>query len=403
MNRMKPDHILCHYAEIGLKGGNRRFFEKRLKENIKEALKIQCPESYEYVKRIRGRILIQLTDKGKRSLDEIEPVLGNTFGIAYFAFARLSEQEMESLKRDSLEVLSGLQFDSFRVTARRGDQSIPFGTQDVNEKVGSFIVENLGKKVDLSNPDVACHIDLVQRYAFIYTKKIAGRGGLPVGISGKVVAMVSGGIDSPVATYYAMKRGAHVVFLHFHSVPYTSRASIDKVREVVDMLKKFQPRSRLLLVKFAPIQKEIMLKTAARFRVILYRRLMFRIAEAIAKRENAHAIVTGESLGQVASQTLENMEVIEHVVKMPILRPLVGFDKQEIVDMARDLGTYEISIQPDQDCCSLFLPKRPSTGARLEDVEKTEEALDIDMLVDAALDDLEHSGIKESRSEEETV
>lgn len=383
---MKPDHIICHYSEIGLKGKNRRFFENKLKENIKEVLKTHCPDTFEFVKRIHGRILLGLKEKGQEYLDDITDILRNTFGIAYFAIAYESKQEMEALKHDSHNLLSKVTFDSFRITARRGDRSIPFPTRKVNEEVGAYIVEQLGKKVNLGNPDVSCHIDLVEKYAFLYTERIPGRGGLPVGISGKVVAMLSGGIDSPVASYYAMKRGAHVAFLHFHSVPYTSRASIEKVREVVEMLKKFQSRAKIFFTEFAPIQKEIMLKTEPRFRVILYRRFMFRIAEAIARKENAHAIVTGESLGQVASQTLENMEVIEEVTKIPILRPLVGFDKQEIIDRALDIGTYEISIQPDQDCCSLFVPKRPATRARLKDVVKTEEVLDVNVLVNAAVD-----------------
>lgn len=383
---MKPDHIICHYAEIGLKGKNRRFFEDKLKENIKTALKTECPETYTSVKRLRGRILIELTEKGQESPEVMAEALKDTVGIAYFALAHESRQDMEVLKNDSLELLVHLRFDSFRITARRGNRSIPFSARMVNEDVGAHIVQHLGKKVNLSRPEATCYIDLVEDRAFLYTEKIAGRGGLPVGISGKVLVMVSGGIDSPVASYYAMKRGAHAVLLHFHSVPYTSRASIDKVKEVMEILKKFQPRMTLFLCQFAPIQKEIMLKTEPKFRVILYRRFMFRIAEALAQRERAHAIVTGESLGQVASQTLENMEVIENVTQMPVLRPLIGFDKQEIVDRAREIGTYEISIQPDQDCCSVFLPRHPATRARLRDVEKAEEALDVGGLLNAAMD-----------------
>jgi len=388
-SRMSWDYIICHYAEIGLKGKNRRFFENKLKENIKISLKIHCPDSFDTVKRIHNRILIELTKNGRKSVNNIASILRNTFGIAYFAFARESKQDLDILKNDSLEMLSKLTFDSFRITARSGDRSTPLRAKEMNEKIGAYIIEHLGKKVDLGNPEVTCFIDLVQHYAFIYSEKISGRGGLPVGISGKVVVMLSGGIDSPVASYFAMKRGAHVVFLHFHSVPYTSRASIDKVREVMEVLKKFQPRVKLILVEFAPIQKEIMLETEPKYRVLLYRRFMLRIAEAFTKKENAHAIVTGESLGQVASQTLENIEVIEKVTDIPVLRPLIGFDKQEIVDLAREIGTYEISIQPDQDCCSLFVPKRPATKARIQDVEKTEEVLDIFSLVNRAVENVE--------------
>ena len=382
---MKPDYAVCHYAEIGLKGKNRRFFEDRLKENIKEGLKTRCPGAHQFVKRIHNRILIKLTEKGEEFLDDIAEVLKNTFGIAYFAFVRESKQEMEALKDDCIEILSDLTFDSFRITARRGDHSIPLKTQQMNEVVGAHVLEHLGKKVNLGSPDLTCYIDLVQTYAFIYTQKIRSKGGLPVGVSGKVVAMVSGGIDSPVASYYAMKRGATVIFLHFHSVPYTTRASIEKVREIILVLNRFQLRARLFLVELAPIQEEIMMKTNAKLRVILYRRFMFRIAEMIAGNEGAHAIVTGESLGQVASQTLDNMEVIERVTKIPILRPLIGFDKQEIINLAKVIETYEISIQPDQDCCSLFVPKHPAIKGRIDDVTEAERVLEIEPLVQKAV------------------
>lgn len=205
--------------------------------------------------------------------------------------------------------------------------------------------------------------------------------------------MLSGGIDSPVAAYYSMKRGAGVTFVHFHSMPYTTRASIDKVHELIQALNSFQYRAKLFLIELAPIQKEIMAETPARYRVIFYRRFMFRITEAVARRERAHAVVTGESLGQVASQTLENMDVIESVTTIPILRPLIGMDKQEIIDVARDIGTYEISILPDQDCCSLFLPERPATKARLADVAEAEEVLNVEGLVKEALDTAESVNI----------
>ena len=207
-----------------------------------------------------------------------------------------------------------------------------------------------------------------------------------MGVSGKVIVMLSGGIDSPVAAYLAMKRGATVIFVHFHSVPYTTPASIEKVREMITTLNRFQFRSKLYLVELAPIQKQIMTDTAPRYRVLLYRRFMFRIAEQIAGKENAHALVTGESLGQVASQTLENMEAVGRVTDMSILRPLIGFDKQEIIDRAQDIGTYDISIQPDQDCCSLFVPKRPATKARSEQLIKQENSLNVEELVEAGVE-----------------
>ncbi|MFQ6616616.1 MAG: tRNA uracil 4-sulfurtransferase ThiI [Fidelibacterota bacterium] len=382
---VKPDVILCHYGEIGVKGKNLRFFEERLRDNIRSTLDGHCPGTYASVRRVHRRILVTLSEGGRSSVDEVSGALKNVFGLAYFAFAVRSRQNLDDLKKDSIRVLSPLKFETFRITARRGDKSIPFTSRSVNETVGAHVVGELGKKVQLKEPDVTCYVDLFQKSAFIYTRKVPGPGGLPVGVSGKVVGMISGGIDSPLACHYAMKRGAQVVFVHFHSVPYTNRASIDKVMEVVQLLRKFQITARLFLVKLAPIQEEIMVNTPARFRVLLYRRFMFRIGDAIARQEKAHALVTGESLGQVASQTLENMEVIEVVTDLPVLRPLVGLDKQEIVDQAQGIGTYAISIQPDQDCCSVFVPRHPATRSSPEEVARAEVDLDVNRLVDEAV------------------
>ena len=381
---MKFDHILCHYSEIGLKGKNRRFFEDRLRKNILEAIKIRCVDSSVSVKRYYGRLVIELKQKGA-DLDCIKKALTDVTGLAYFAPAFESKQDLNILKKDAHALFSDANFESFRITARRGSSNIPLKVRTVNDEVGTHIVDTMNKKVNLTQPDANCYVDMFEDKAFVYLQRISGQGGLPVGVSGKVIAMLSGGIDSPVAAYLAMKRGATVVFVHFHSVPYTTPASIEKVREMITTLNHFQFRSKLYLVELAPIQKRIMTDTTPRYRVLLYRRFMFRIAEQIAGKENAHALLTGESLGQVASQTLENMEAVGRVTDMSILRPLIGFDKQEIIDRAQDIGTYDISIQPDQDCCSLFVPKRPSTKARSEQLIKQEDLLNVKQLVEAGV------------------
>ena len=382
---MKFDHILCHYSEIGLKGKNRRFFEDRLRKNILEAIKIRCVDSSVSVKRYHGRLVIELKQKGA-DLDCIKKALTDVTGLAYFAPAFESKQDLNILKKDAHALFSDANFESFRITARRGSSNIPLKVRTVNDEVGTHIVDTMNKKVNLTQPDANCYVDMFEDKAFVYLQRISGQGGLPVGVSGKVIAMLSGGIDSPVAAYLAMKRGATVVFVHFHSVPYTTPASIEKVREMITTLNRFQFRSKLYLVELAPIQKQIMTETTPRYRVLLYRRFMFRIAEQIAEKENAHALLTGESLGQVASQTLENMEAVGRVTDMSILRPLIGFDKQEIIDKAQDIGTYDISIQPDQDCCSLFVPKRPSTKARSEQLIKQENLLNVKQLVEASVE-----------------
>ena len=382
---MKFDHIPCHYSEIGLKGKNRRFFEDRLRKNILEAIKIRCVDSSVSVKRYHGRLVIELKQKGA-DLDCIKEALKDVTGLAYFAPAFESKQDLNTLKKDAHALFSDANFESFRITARRGSSNIPLKVRTVNDEVGTHIVETMKKKVNLTQPDANCYVDMFEAKAFVYPERIPAQGGLPVGLSGKVIVMLSGGIDSPVAAYLAMKRGATVIFVHFHSVPYTTPASIEKVREMITTLNRFQFRSKLYLVELAPIQKQIMTDTAPRYRVLLYRRFMFRIAEQIAGKENAHALVTGESLGQVASQTLENMEAVGRVTDMSILRPLIGFDKQEIIDRAQDIGTYDISIQPDQDCCSLFVPKRPATKARSEQLIKQENSLNVEELVEAGVE-----------------
>jgi len=392
---MVPTHILCHYGEIGTKGKNRRQFERKLKDNMKAGLKATCPGSYVEIRTVRGRIVIELSKIGRESLDSMKEVLRNTFGLVYFAPATRMEQKKEILEAAALELVKTLPGESFRITTRRSDPNIPLSTQKMNEEIGAAVVEKFGKKVNLTQPDVNCHIDLVEDSAFVYAHRIDGFGGLPVGMGGKVLSMISGGIDSPVATWQMMKRGAFINYLHFHSVPYTSDASIKKVLDVIKVFQKHQLRATLFLAELAPIQEEVIEKCHEKYRIILYRRFMFRIAEALAKREGAHAVITGESLGQVASQTIENMETIEAVTSMPILRPLVGMDKQEIVNRSKEIGTYDISILPDEDCCAYFQPKQPATKATVEQLQKAEENLDVEALVEGALDSL-HKKVIES-------
>ncbi|MFQ6608544.1 MAG: tRNA uracil 4-sulfurtransferase ThiI [Fidelibacterota bacterium] len=391
---METTHFICHYGEIGTKGKNRRHFEKKLKDNIKAGLTSACPGSYRETRSIRGRIVIELTDKGGQSLKTIYEVLRNTFGLVYFAPATRLVAKKEILEAEALGIISELPGKSFRITTRRSDKNIALSPQKLNEEIGAAVVEKLGKKVNLSYPDVNFHIDLVNDVAFVYTSRISGPGGLPVGIGGKVLSMISGGIDSPVASWFMMKRGAHINYLHFHSIPYTSDASVRKVQKVIDIFLKHQLRTKLFLVELAPIQEEVIEKCPEKYRILLYRRFMFRIAESLARRERAHAVITGESLGQVASQTIENMETIEAVTSIPILRPLVGMDKQEIVNKSKDIGTYETSILPDEDCCALFLPRQPATKATVKQLEQAEENLDVNTLVKGALESLQQEVIE---------
>ena len=386
---MEFDTILCHYAEVGLKLGNRRFFENWLRQNIKAALNRTIPNKKFTVQRLYGRIMIELDDDPIINQEEITQALSNTFGLAYFAFAKYVAQEIKGIREMALAALQDKEFDTFKIKTRRPDQQFLFNAQQVNEDVGAFILSKMDKTVQLKDPDITCYIDIVQGAVYIYTEKIPGPGGLPTGANGKVVGLLSGGIDSPVASILAMKRGAAVTFVHFHSVPLTTEESIEKVKQITTVLSHYQSRIHLYLVALTPIQKEIMVKTKEKYRIILYRRFMFRIAEIIARKEKARALVTGESLGQVASQTLDNIAAIEAVSSMPILRPLIGLDKLEIINLAKDYGTYDISILPDQDCCSLFLPKSPATKAKKQFIEAEEENLAVDNLVQDAIDSIE--------------
>ena len=386
---MEFDTILCHYAEVGLKLGNRRFFENWLRQNIKAALNRAIPSKKFTVRRLYGRIMIELDDDPIKNRKEITQALSRTFGLAYFAFAKYVVQEIKGIREMALVALQDKEFDTFKIKTRRPDQQFLFTAQQVNEDVGAFILSKMDKTVQLKDPDITCYIDIVQGSVYIYTEKIPGPGGLPTGANGKVVGLLSGGIDSPVASILAMKRGAAVIFVHFHSVPLTTEESIEKVKQITTVLSHYQSRIHLYLIALTPIQKEILVKTKEKYRIILYRRFMFRIAEIIARKEKARALVTGESLGQVASQTLENIAVIETVSSMPILRPLIGLDKQEIMDLAKEYGTYDISILPDQDCCSLFLPKNPATKAKKQYIEAEEENLAMDNLVQEAMDSID--------------
>lgn len=382
------NYIVCHYGEIALKGGNRKFFEEKLVGNIKIALQNQTSKSFEFIKRISGRILIKLAQNGQLSdvSGQMSNVLKNIFGIVHFSFAVSTEQNIESIQKAALVLLKEKKFKTFRISAKRAEKKFPLNSQQINEKVGAFIIKKLGKKVDLENPDITVFIEIVEKSAFIYLEKIKGPGGLPAGSSGKGIVLLSGGIDSPVASYFAQKRGVETIYLHFHSYPFTSKNSIEKVKQLVAILNKFQQKSKLILIPFAEIQQKIVsAKIDERLRVVLYRRFMMRIAEIVAEKEGAHVLITGESIGQVASQTLENIKAVEEAVKIPVLRPLAGFDKEEIINISRNIGAYETSILTCDDTCSLFAPLHPETKANIKIVKLAEKKFEVKNLIAKAV------------------
>ena len=372
--------IVIHYSELALKKGNRDYFENRLLRNIDEALS-GCEARR--VRRISGRFVLELTPS--TDVDAVRARLGRLFGIAHFGEGRGVDWDIDTLSSTAWDLLRPLRFQSFAIETRRPDKRYPLTSVDVNRTVGAYVRERSGARVDLSNPEVTCRIELVEGQAIISAERMPGAGGLPSHTGGKVAVLLSGGIDSPVAAWKMMRRGCTAVFVHFHSFPHTNRESQDKARQVATLLASYQQRARIYMTPFADIQRRILVETPVETRVILYRRYMMRLAERIAVRERARALVTGDSLGQVASQTLENIDVISRAVRMPILRPLVGSDKEEIVSIARKIGSYDISILPDQDCCSLFVPRHPETRASTDRIEAIEAGLDVSGELEAAL------------------
>ena len=384
---MQQNHILVHYGEIALKGKNRKYFESRLVQNIKSQLEAFAPGSFDEACAIFGGILIKLNKKGLRNKIKIENALLHTFGIANFSFAVSVKQDIETLKKVCWGLMSEEKFKTFCVRTQRSNKQFKMTSQQVNETVGGYIYEKLARKksVSLKSPDCECFIHIINKLALVSMRKIQGPGGMPIGTGGKAMVMMSGGFDSPVAAWFLLRRGVTTSFAHFHSMPYTSQASVEKVRDLIRVLKKFGSSGMLYSVPFAEVQKEIMTKTPAPLRVILYRRFMVRITEALAKKEKCLALVTGDSVGQVASQTLENILAVNEAATLPVFRPLIGTDKEEIMQIAKKIGTYDISKLPHDDCCTRLMPKSPETRAKLKDVLDAEKNLDIEKLVQATL------------------
>src|SRR4051794_8128313 len=372
--------VVLHYKELALKGKNRPWFIQLLVRNLKTAL---AGLHVATVRSVMGRIELEL--RPDSPWEEVRERIGRVFGIANFSHANRGPHDFNALSTQILQELGDRVPASFRVSVTRGDKRLPFTSPQAEREIGGHIWEAKGWKVDLSHPALTIHIEMLSDGAFYFFGKEPGAGGMPTGTGGRVACLLSGGIDSPVAAYRLMRRGCKVQLIHFHSYPILSRASQEKVREIAALLTKHQLRSRLMLVPFGELQQQVVLSVPPEMRVVIYRRLMLRIAERLARKGRAQALVTGEVVGQVASQTLENMTAIAAATSYEILRPLVGMDKDEITAEAKRIGTYPISIIPDQDCCTLFTPKHPATRARLAVVEQAEGALPIDEMVAAAI------------------
>lgn len=379
--------FICHYSEIGLKGKNRNYFVKVLRSNLRKVLKRALPEAVFRIEHVERRFIVHFEEAV-----EIETVyrnLSDVFGLANFTAVQQCAPEIEALEETTLALLAEKQYHSFVVRSRRVHKILPYNSVEINRRVGAAVVERYEKKVSLKEADLTCNIEVFKDKAFVSVDKRKGPGGMPVRTSGRVLVLMSGGFDSPVAAGFAMKRGAQCEYIHFHTYPFTNKLSQEKVKDLVRQLNRFQFKSKLYMVPFTETQKEIVAVVPDKFRIIFYRRFMMRLAERLAQKRGIHALVTGESLGQVASQTLENMAAVEQVVTMPVLRPLIGMDKNEIMDIARRIGTYDISVLPHDDACTRFMPHNPVIRARLDEVVEIEKALDVDALVERDLQEME--------------
>ncbi|HVC43580.1 MAG TPA: tRNA uracil 4-sulfurtransferase ThiI [Candidatus Binataceae bacterium] len=372
--------LIGRFHEVVLKGGNRWRFVEQARRNLRDCF-ADCG-----VRRIRAsgpRLIAEIPASVPDDLVRERAAL--IFGLQNFTISWPVPLDLEALKREAVAAARTTQATTFRIATRRADKRFPLNSMEVERAVGAAVVAALGLKVNLDHPELTITIEIMSDAAYLAVGKHPGAGGLPVGITGRATVLLSGGIDSPVAAYRMMRRGLHVDFVHFHSHPLVSAASREKAADLAAILTRYESRAMLALVPFADVQREIVARTLRPLRVVLYRRFMLRIASALAQAGRSTALVTGESLGQVASQTLENMIVIEQAASLPVLRPLVGMDKNEIINEARRLGTFETSILPDQDCCSLFVPEHPETKARLAQVTAAEAQFDIEAMVAGAV------------------
>lgn len=379
------DALVVHYHELGLKGRNRDFFERTLAQNLKRALR---GTGYSKLRRGFGRIVVDFEPDARVELAAERAA--HVLGVAYVGAGRRVEPELDAIGDVALELMLAEPFESFRVRSRRTHSTCTHKSSEIQEAVGARIKEASGARVDLRNAEATAWVELFAGAGIVYRKRLKGPGGLPVGTSGRVLALLSGGIDSPVAAWRIALRGATVDLVHFHGQPYTDPSSARQAAELAQVLARYQMRAVLRLVPLGDVQREIVTNSPASLRVVLYRRMMLRIAARLAEDLDAQALVTGDSLGQVASQTIENIRTVDAAVPgVQILRPLIGMDKQEIVDLATRIGTYEISTRKHQDCCVLFEPRSPATKTFADQAAAAESGLDLETLVGKALSGIE--------------
>lgn len=380
---MQYDHILIRYGELGLKGKNIRTFLIKLQQNIQQSL-IKYPDIK--VKRTQGRLFVILNGQDPKPIIDI---CKNIFGVYSLSLAVKVENDETEIRETVLKIMSReTENKTFKVKAKRANKNFPVRSFELNRSIGGDILKNLPHlKVDVHHPDIEVVIDIRAEGTYILTEIIYGPGGLPVGTAGKSLLMLSGGIDSPVAGYVMMKRGVQLEMVHFHSPPFTSERAKQKVLDLTKKLTKYSYHIKVHLVPFTEVQQLIFKHYPERYGMTIMRRVMLKISEAICQQENILSITTGESLGQVASQTMESMNVINEVTNLPVLRPLIAMDKEEIVDISKQIDTYEISIQPYEDCCTVFVPKSPVIKPQRKRVLSFEKAHDLTDAINTAVEE----------------
>ena len=385
--------LIVKYGEIGVKGKNRYIFENKLIKNVKNILK---PIGKFNVYKEYGRIYVDLDGY---DYEEVVEEVRKVFGIVGVCPAVRAEKDYNLLKELALKMLEEKieqGYKSFKVDSRRGDKDFKLTSQEMSLDIGGYLVSQVKDKiaVDVRNPEVKIHCELRQNHVMVYSDTIPGYGGLPLGTNGRAMSLLSGGIDSPVASWMVAKRGMELECIHFHSYPFTSEKSQEKVRDLAQILAKYCGRVRLHKVNMLEIQKSIGLNCKDEEMTIISRRFMMRIAERVAIKRNCDALITGESIGQVASQTIQGLTCTNASVKMPVFRPLIAMDKTEIIEVAQKIGTFETSILPEEDCCTVFSPKKPVTKPKLDRIEKSENKLDVEKLIQDAIDNIEVEDIE---------
>ena len=371
--------ILIKYGELTTKKANRNLFINIITDNIRAAL-----SNYDVnIEKNRVRMFIPTSPS---SFDEVLSILQNIFGIHSIVVAYKVNTNIDTIYSSVLEVASSVDFSTFKVETDRADKSFPISSPDFSRNIGAHILKNIpGKKVDVHTPDYLLRLEIRHDYTYIYSKEIKGSGGYPLGVAGKGLLMLSGGIDSPVAGYLAMKRGIKLECIYFESPPHTTPAAKNKVESLVRILNKYQPSIRLHVINFTKIQEAIYKNIDPTYMITIMRRMMYRITEKVLRERKCYVIINGESVGQVASQTLTSMQVINNVTNLPVIRPVACFDKLEIIDISRKIGTYETSILPYEDCCTIFLPKHPVINPDLSTAIKYENSFDYATLIEEAV------------------